>query len=1281
MESGLVAQDDSRIAAASPGTTVRRMGWGRIIGPRPPGVERSFPGETRWPEENRIGTDRTIVTSMDDDGASAGIRSSRGATSVHARCRDDSPRVGIGNGNCVPEGHDPSWAEVAGPVRRFLRRIVGAERAEDLASDTMLTLLEYAGKRRVRRPVSFALRVAWNKAVDLLRRDGGRERPAGSDALEAVPADDRARIAELREWLDAGLARLSAEDRALLHLRYDEGLEYRDLARTFAVPVGTVGRRLHEARRRLAAALRASDEGRGLSIVTAFLPALASRAATLADALGVTAARAAAQVPARAWWVLAMSKKLAFAAVLVLLGAGGLAWWLMRPGGGDGVSAPAAGGGLPGPASVVEAPRPAAAPPSKIEARPFQEDPSVVLAVLSGRVVDPDGAPVGGARVHVAGRGGAGGFDADAATDQSGPRRVVTTEADGTFLAPVDGLGCTFDVIASAAGFAPTILEEVALSGPPLEIRLGRGMAVTGTVRDFDERPIGGARITFRGLAGRGRFRIASVTDAAGKFSLTALPDPATLTLGTAMRGNGFSMGESHLLVEAEGLASQRVGALDSPFGDGKAPPPFDIRLARGGVVEGVVRDVATGAPVADAEVVVWTIEGMQGTRVDRGLVYRNPFGSRIVLRAKTDAAGRYRIERVPAAVGGIRLMSSAMNKLANGRMRLGGVVAHREGFAPSGGELGSPNEDGEVQTIALALKASAVITGRVVDETGTPIEGARVFCLDDAPGPTGFRQGGGGLVPGEAGTLGGSVLSDSDGRFRHPSVPAPKSGTGTANVYACGCDFGLGNSGGAKVEVRAGANASVPDLVLKRGMLRIVEGDVRDQAGLPIAGAIICASRDPSASMTGVRQAAPVYSDRRGRFRYEVPVPTDPAAPPPAVFVTARGRIAETVGLPAPGERLIVVLLGGARIAGVAARPDGAPAGGAEIRAVDASLARADNLTLMRAPTIASARCDVTGAFRLEGLPANPVLLVGSSPGEGPLVGTAGPLVAPARDVSVTLPAPPKPQGAVVRVRVLDGATGKPWTAALEGTMTMESANGGPPAIASGTVESPGRLHFRVAAGVWDLRIDSPGLAPWTRKGLVVEEPGGDPIEVRLGGGSVLEGKVVAPGVGSLEGVLITGVQAGGKSFKARATTDGTFAIRGIDPGRWDLTAADIRLTRQLATASPITVELSATPVSVEVPLVEAVKTKVSVTCKRGAPGVSPASRPAIDEIHLVLEDSAGRTLVEGHPWLDEDSVASCELWTAPQPLKAVVRVGDRVLGTAEGAAGGEIRMTVLVE
>ena len=77
--------------------------------------------------------------------------------------------IGFGNADCVQSPPETELSEVAGPVRRFLRRVVGADRAEDVASVTMLVLLGHAGRHRVRRPVSFALRVAWNKAIDLLR--------------------------------------------------------------------------------------------------------------------------------------------------------------------------------------------------------------------------------------------------------------------------------------------------------------------------------------------------------------------------------------------------------------------------------------------------------------------------------------------------------------------------------------------------------------------------------------------------------------------------------------------------------------------------------------------------------------------------------------------------------------------------------------------------------------------------------------------------------------------------------------------------------------------------------------------------------------------------------------------------------------------------------------------------------------------------------------------------------------------------------------------------------
>jgi RNA polymerase sigma factor (sigma-70 family) len=79
------------------------------------------------------------------------------------------------------------------------------------------------------------------------------ERPAAPEALDALAGDDgaedeRARaVARLRAALD----RLAGGERALLSLRYLEGLGLRELSRVFGIPEGTVKSRLFHAREHL----------------------------------------------------------------------------------------------------------------------------------------------------------------------------------------------------------------------------------------------------------------------------------------------------------------------------------------------------------------------------------------------------------------------------------------------------------------------------------------------------------------------------------------------------------------------------------------------------------------------------------------------------------------------------------------------------------------------------------------------------------------------------------------------------------------------------------------------------------------------------------------------------------------------------------------------------------------------------------------------------------------------------------------------------------------------
>lgn len=141
-----------------------------------------------------------------------------------------------------------------------LRRVGNAVEAEELAQEVFVQALRKIGQ--LRDPLCFGgwlraitARLAINRAV---RR---RETPvldpealAASCREEETP-DERAMARERRDQLHAALARLGALDRKTLEAFYLRGESLIEMSNAFAAPIGTIKRRLHVARKRLAAVL------------------------------------------------------------------------------------------------------------------------------------------------------------------------------------------------------------------------------------------------------------------------------------------------------------------------------------------------------------------------------------------------------------------------------------------------------------------------------------------------------------------------------------------------------------------------------------------------------------------------------------------------------------------------------------------------------------------------------------------------------------------------------------------------------------------------------------------------------------------------------------------------------------------------------------------------------------------------------------------------------------------------------------------------------------------
>lgn len=111
-------------------------------------------------------------------------------------------------------------------------------------------------------------RIAFNLCIDHQRREGKLvplalepdatgelPLPAGGDTRRDEPFDS-ARSAEVGRRLEAAIAELTPDHRAVILLREVEGLSYEEISRVLECPKGTVMSRLHYARRQLRARLK-----------------------------------------------------------------------------------------------------------------------------------------------------------------------------------------------------------------------------------------------------------------------------------------------------------------------------------------------------------------------------------------------------------------------------------------------------------------------------------------------------------------------------------------------------------------------------------------------------------------------------------------------------------------------------------------------------------------------------------------------------------------------------------------------------------------------------------------------------------------------------------------------------------------------------------------------------------------------------------------------------------------------------------------------------------------
>jgi RNA polymerase sigma factor (sigma-70 family) len=262
--------------------------------------------------------------------------------------------------------------------------------ADDLVQETWLAALQSGGGER--NPAAWLAGVARNLARRARRSEESRPRRERAAARpEALPAtDELVAEGELQRRLIEAVMALEEPQRSTVLLRYFRGLSGEEIARAQGVPSATVRTRLARALARLREALDREWGG---------------REAWSALALGAGSSTVPLTVPLGIGEGLAMGLKTKFVLALALALAGAMAWRVRHAPEGDSARREAAAAAVldVDSTAALATPPSSPAPPAELgDARePSLAAPLVAEVLVSGSVLDPDGAPVDEAWVQL----------------------------------------------------------------------------------------------------------------------------------------------------------------------------------------------------------------------------------------------------------------------------------------------------------------------------------------------------------------------------------------------------------------------------------------------------------------------------------------------------------------------------------------------------------------------------------------------------------------------------------------------------------------------------------------------------------------------------------------------------------------------------------------------------------------------------------------------------------------------------------------------------------------
>jgi protocatechuate 3,4-dioxygenase beta subunit len=667
-------------------------------------------------------------------------------------------------------------------------------------------------------------------------------------------------------------------------------------------------------------------------------------------------------------------------------------------------------------------------------------------AQLAGRVIDRRNRAISGAEVFALERL-VGVNEVEGAL--KGRKPEATTGADGHFTIEDLAKGTPVHLIVRSPGF---LTQGVRAARPPTEkalvIRMEAANVLRGRVVDENDAPIPGARLDLRWQ------------DHLPEERERRIGEPVFRGARTDADGRfeirEIPTGSAYLGVTASGFVPIEGRELELP----RSPEAGELRLVldRGAILQGRVT-AASGEPVP-------------GTRVGAAGV-----------SALTDDDGLYWLEGVATGPGDV-------------------LVIH-----PSHGRLVKPFDiQPGVNVLDASFDPGVEVTGRVIDDAGRPVTGARVDLGTDSRFVRKQYQD----VTGEDGRF--RLMPVADGRYLLSAEAEGFSETAAA----------------AAVEV-AGQPVANLEITLDRGAM--LSGEILGLAAEDLAKVTIEARGERGAT-------ADAWTDGRGRYEVRSLRPGDWVVRARLWDGQRQAQVRVSIGR---SDREVTRDLEFDKRLTLSAQVlyDEEPLPEAKV-----SL-RGERRAIERIVTT-----DYEGRFRLDDLEADTYRLGLNHPGKMLVHNDRIELQAD-REVTIRL------QAATIGGLVVSQADGEP----VDGALILLKPVEGPEFMVSGGTKEDGRFAlYRVPPGSYRMEIRAQGFGPAERQVQVAGGEVRDDLEIRLSPtqGTKLQVRLASGQVPEFVHVLVR--DPAGSTVLAesrRPDQDGVLELSTLSPGSWTLLAA----------------------------------------------------------------------------------------------------------------------------